>query len=57
MKRIADEKAAADKAKLVAGPLGVAKKGAQAREGDCEVMHSVSALGSVSTRMLILLSR
>src|SRR6266481_5443847 len=45
-KRVADEKATADKAKLVAGPSGVAKKGAQAHEGNREVVHSVSALGS-----------
>src|SRR6266481_1965264 len=43
VKRVMDEKAAADKAKPVARPSGVAKKGAQAREGDCEVVHSVSA--------------
>src|SRR6266481_1729710 len=55
-KRVADEKAAADKAKPVAGPSGVAKKGAQAREGDREVVHSVSASDSFFTRMLILLS-
>ena len=48
-KRIADEKAMVDKAKPVAGPSGVAKKGAQAREGDHEVVHSVSASGSLSS--------
>src|SRR6266481_5759329 len=44
-KCIADEKAAADKAKPVAGPSGVAKKGVQAREGNREVVHLVSASG------------
>src|SRR6266481_2829396 len=42
-KRVADEQAVADKVKPVAGPSGVAKKGAQAREGDREVVHLVSA--------------
>src|SRR6266481_5853410 len=53
---VADEKAVADKAKPVAGPSGVAKKGVQAREGDREVVHSVSAPDLFFTRMLILLS-
>src|SRR6266481_4742409 len=51
-KCIADEKATADKVKPVAGPSGVMKKGAQAREGDHEVVHLVSASGSLPIWML-----
>ena len=57
VKRIADEKAAVDKVKLVAGLLGVTRKGAQAREGDREVVHLVSASGSLPIRVLILHSK